>query len=85
MLENNPCNVIIPVRYVDSGYSNLPGKAVYTADKQRFSLRYSAAEDKLFITANRTVWYGLTVFIARYEIIDSDIHAELLEYYNESR
>lgn len=75
------CNFVIPVKYVDNKLSELPGKAIYTPEKQRYSLRYSAVEDKLFITVNQMAWYGLTFYSARYEITDKNIHDKLLELY----
>ena len=80
-VDTIPCNFIIPVKYVDNKLSELPGKAIYTPEKQRYSLRYSAVEDKLFITVNQMAWYGLTVYSARYEITDKNIHDKLLELY----
>lgn len=80
-IETKPCNFLLPVKYIDSKRSNLPGKAVYTPEKERYSLRYSASENKLFITVNRIAWYGLTVYSARYEITDKNIHEKLLELY----
>lgn len=80
-LETELCNFVIPVKYIDNKRSELHGKAIYTPEKKRYSLRYSDTENKLFITINQMAWCGLTVFRARYEITDENTHKKLLELY----
>ena len=80
-METKSCDFTIPVKYIDNKRSDLPGKAIYTPEKERYSLRYSNTDDKLLITVNKMAWYGLTIFRARYEITDKNIHAKLLELY----
>ena len=83
-METKSCDFTIPVKYIDNKRSDLPGKAIYSPEKGRFSLRCSVSDNKLFITVNRITWYGMAVFQARYEITDKNIHAKLLELYKKA-
>ena len=83
-VENIPCQMEIPVRYIDRWLTEYKGVAIRTRDQWNYSLRVGDSPGHMWITICRWGLGSLTVYTARYEITDSEVRKKLLELWRKA-
>ena len=67
----------IPIKFVSTNLTDLPGISIHTKDGVRYSLRCVPEKDVLWITMLRMGY--ISVYTVRYEVTDKKIRNELMD------
>ena len=67
----------IPIKFVSTNLTDLPGIPIHTKDGFRYSLRCVPEKDVLWITMLRMGY--ISVYTVRYEVTDKKIRNELMD------
>ena len=82
-IEETPCRMDIPVRYLDRRYRPKRGLRIIAADQRRYNLLQDPDSGQYILEIS---WWGLggfTVYEARYEITSPEVLRKLLELQSE--
>ena len=82
-VEETPCRMDIPVRYLDRRYRPKRGLRIIAADQRRYNLLQDPDSGQYILEIS---WWGLggiAVYEARYEITSPEVLRKLLDLQNE--
>ena len=82
-IEETPCRMDIPVRYLDRRYRPKRGLRIIAADQRRYNLLQDPDSGQYILEIS---WWGLggfAVYEARYEITSPEVLRKLLELQSE--
>ena len=82
-VEETPCRMDIPVRYLDRRYLPKRGLRIIAADQRRYNLLQDPDSGQYILEISRWGLGGFAVFEARYEITSPEVLRKLLDLQNE--
>ena len=77
-----PITITIPIKFVSTSLTDLPGISICTKDGHRYSLRCIPEKDILWITMLRMGY--VSVYTVRYEVTDKKIRDKLMDIWKNS-
>ena len=82
-VEETPCRMDIPVRYLDRRYRPKRGLRIIAADRRRYNLLQDPDSGQYILGITRWGLGGFAVYEARYEITSPEVLRKLLELQSE--
>ena len=82
-IEETPCRMDIPVRYLDRRYRPKRGLRIIAADQRRYNLLQDPDSGQYILGISRWGLGGFAVYEARYEITSPEVLRKLLELQSE--